>query len=566
MDIYSAANRMKLERKTIFDLDIRVTFYARVSTTREEQENSIENQITFFTDMIKNNPHWTYVEGYVDRVRGEAAENRANFMRMIADGKAGVFDLVLTKEVSRFARNTIDSLTYTRELLRAGVGVFFQNDNICTIDTDSELRLTIMSSIAADEVRKLSERVRWGHKRSIESGNVLGNSRIFGYDKEDCRLVINEQEAEMVRQIFELYSTGQYSSRKIEKILFEKGYRGRNGTQIHHNTINGIIQNPKYKGWYCGNKVKVTDYRTREQRFLPEDEWVMYKDESGEIVPAIVTEEIWEKCNEIFRERSQAIKSRTRSFKDKSVFTGKIWCRAHDVPYWRTSYSNSVEKGEPIYQWICSEKKRSGAKACSSFSIMEKDLYFMLSDHFKLVASNIEEYVRDFLKIYKETAAEENTQKQINDMRVQLEKEKAKREKLLDLYTEDIITREEFKKRNDNANVLISQLEEDIAELEKSAAEKVDYVRELGKIEEYFNTMYCPEGDMTKEQVDELARTIIDRIDVVPVNKNTMKLEIKLKTGLSTDFSYVRMGERYARRSAPISKKMIDSYKNGSRQ
>lgn len=566
MDIYSAANKMKTERKTIFDLDIRVTFYARVSTTREEQENSVENQINFFTDMIKNNPHWTYVEGYVDRVRGEAAENRTNFMRMIEDGKAGVFDLVLTKEVSRFARNTIDSLTYTRELLRAGVGVFFQNDNICTIDTDSELRLTIMSSIAADEVRKLSERVRWGHKRSIESGNVLGNNRIFGYDKNDCKLVINEKEAEMVRLIFELYSTGQYSSRKIQRLLYDKGYRGRNGTEIHHNTITGIIQNPKYKGWYCGNKVKVTDYRTREQRFLPEEEWVMYKDETGEIVPAIVSEEIWEKCNVIFRERSQAIKSRTRSFKDKSVFTGKIWCRAHDVPYWRTSYSNSVEKGEPVYQWICSEKKRSGAKSCSSFSIMEKDLYLMLSDHFKLVADNIEEYVADFLKIYTETNAEENSMKQINDLKAQLEKEKAKREKLLDLYTEDVITREEFKKRNDGANVLISQLEEDIAELEKAASEKVDYVGELKKIEEYFRTMYCPEGDMTKEQVDELARTIIDRIDVVPMNKNSMKLEIKLKTGLSTDFSYVRTGERYARRSGAISKKMIDSYKMGSHQ
>ncbi len=565
MDIYSAANKMKTERKTIFDLDIRVTFYARVSTTREEQENSVENQINFFTDMIKNNPHWTYVEGYVDRVRGEAAENRANFMRMIEDGKAGVFDLVLTKEVSRFARNTVDSLTYTRELLRAGVGVFFQNDNICTIDTDSELRLTIMSSIAADEVRKLSERVRWGHKRSIESGNVLGNNRIFGYDKDDCKLVINEKEAEMVRLIFELYSTGQYSSRKIQRLLYDKGYRGRNGTEIHHNTITGIIQNPKYKGWYCGNKVKVTDYRTREQRFLPEEEWVMYKDETGEIVPAIVTEEIWEKCNVILRERSQAIKSRTRSFKDKSVFTGKIWCRAHDVPYWRTSYSNSVEKGEPVYQWICSEKKRSGAKSCSSFSIMEKDLYLMLSDHFKLVADNIEEYVSDFLKIYSETNAEENTAKQLNELKAQLEKEKAKREKLLDLYTDDIISREEFKKRNDNANVLISQLEEDIAELEKAASEKVDYVGELKKIEEYFNTMYCPEGDMTKEQVDELARTIIDRIDVVPMNKNSMKLEIKLKTGLSTDFSYVRTGERYSRRSGAISKKMIDSYKSGNR-
>jgi DNA invertase Pin-like site-specific DNA recombinase len=179
MDIYKARQLMTSERKTIFDLDINVTFYARVSTLSDEQENSIENQISYFTEMIKSNAHWNYVEGYVDRVRGESAENRESFMQMIDDGKSGKFDLVLTKEVSRFARNTIDSLTYTRELLSSGVGVFFQNDNICTIDPDSELRLTIMSSIAADEVRKLSERVRFGHKRAIKNGNVLGNNRIF---------------------------------------------------------------------------------------------------------------------------------------------------------------------------------------------------------------------------------------------------------------------------------------------------------------------------------------------------------------------------------------------------
>ncbi len=552
MDIYSTINLMKTQRKTIYDLDLRVTFYARVSTTREEQENSIENQIRFFTDYIKNNTHWTYVEGYVDRVRGESAKNRENFLKMIEDGKAGLFDLVLTKEISRFARNTIDSLTYTRELLRNGVGVYFQNDNICTIDTDSELRLTIMSSIAADEVRKLSERVRWGHKRSIESGKVLGNSRIFGYDKDDCKLIINEKEAEMVRLIFELYSTGEYSSRKLERILYEKGFRGREGTKIHHNTINGIIQNPKYKGYYCGNKVKITDYRTREQRFLPEKDWIMYKDEDGSTVPAIVSEEIWDKANAIFKERSMAIKSRTRSFKDSSVFTGKIWCKAHDVPYWRTSYSNSASKGQAVYQWICSEKKRSGSKSCSSFSIMEKDLYKMMSEHFKHVASNIEKYVEDFLKAYKETSVEKNYQSQIDSMKMALEKEKAKREKLLDLYTEDIITREEFKKRNDGSNVLISQLEDDIASLEKTAYEKADYAQELKKIEHYLKTMYSPEGDMTKEQVDELARTIIDHIDVIPTNKTEMRLEIKLKTGLSTDFSYVRSGKRYGCRCGHI--------------
>lgn len=553
MDIYSAANKMKTEGKNIFDLDIRVTFYARVSTTREEQENSIDNQINYFTEFIKSNRNWTYVEGYVDRIRGESAENRVNFMRMIADGKAGVFDLVITKEVSRFARNTIDSLTYTRELLRAGVGVFFQNDNINTIDTDSELRLTIMSSIAADEVRKLSERVRWGHKRSIESGNVLGNNRIFGYDKKDCKLVINEEEAKMVRTIFELYSTGDYSSRKLEKVLFELGYRGREGTKIHHNTINGIIQNPKYKGWYCGNKVKITDYRTREQRFLPESEWVTYKDETGETVPAIVSEELWDTCNKIFKERSLAVKSRTRSFKDKSVFTGKIWCKAHDVPYWRTSYSNSASNGKPVYQWICSEKRRNGSGSCSSFSILENDLYQMLSEQFRQVAGSIEEYVRDFLKVYDETAYENNTAQKLGELQARLDRERQKRDKLLDLYTDDIITREEFRKRNDHQNVLIAQLEEDIKTLKESAADKADYAKELGKIEQYFKTMYCPEGDMTKEQVDELAKTIIDRIEVIPVNKTEMKLEIKLKTGLSTDFSYVRSGsKRYGCRCGHI--------------
>ena len=563
MDIYDVANKMKLERKTIFDLNIRVTFYARVSTTRDEQENSIENQIAFFTDMIQNNKNWTYIDGYVDRIRGEHAENRTNFMKMIEDGKAGVFDLILTKEVSRFARNTIDSLTYTRDLLRAGVGVFFQNDNICTIDTDSELRLTIMSSIAADEVRKLSERVRWGHKRSIESGSVMGNNRIFGYDKQDCKLVINESEAEMVRQIFDLYSTGKYSTRKIEQIIYDNGYRGRNGTRIHHNTISGIIRNPKYKGYYCGNKVKIVDYRTKEQRFLPQEEWLMYKDETGETVPAIVSEELWDKCNAIFTERSTAIKSRERSFKDSSVFSGKIICAAHGKAYWRTSYSNSASKGQSVYQWICSEKKRFGAKACASFSIMESELYTILSDFFKQTADNIEDYVSTFLRVYAETDTEAEAQKQINSLKIRLEKEKAKREKLLDLYTDGIIDKKEFSERNDTINVLISELEENINDLQKTNKETEKYVKEIKNIEKYFKTMYSPEGQMTKEQVDEMASAIIDRIEVIPINKDSMKMQIYLKTGANADITYVTGNRRSNRRSGHISKKMIDSYKQG---
>ncbi len=562
MDIYAVANQMKMERKTIFDLQLRVTFYARVSTTREEQENSIEHQVTYFTEMIQSNPNWTFVNGYVDKIRGEHAVNREEFMRMIEDGKSGEFDLILTKEVSRFARNTIDSLTYTRDLLRSGVGVFFQNDNICTIDTDSELRVTIMTSIAADEVRKLSERVRWGHKRSIEQGAVMGNSRIFGYDKKDCKLVINEPEAEMVRLIFKTYVTGNYSTRKIEDIVYNKGYRGRNGTRIHHNTISGIIQNPKYKGYYCGNKVKIVDYRTKEQRFLPEEEWIMYKDETGEIVPAIIDEELWDKCNEIFRERSKIVKDRGHSLKDKSVFTGKIWCASHEKPYWRTSYSNSKAKGVSIYQWICSEKKRFGAKSCASFAIMENELYKMLSDYFKDIAENVEEYVNDFIRIYTECDKDTVHQKQINDIKARIDKEKYKREKLLDLYVDGSIEKKEFTERNDSINVLIPQLEESLFELEGKAQEDIEYLNNVKKIQRYFETMYSPDKTMDNTDVDEMTKAIIDRIDVIPTNEDQMRLEVKLKMGGKGDITYIRRGERYGCRSGVISKKMIEKYEN----
>ena len=562
MDIYAVANQMKMERKTIFDLKLRVTFYGRVSTTREEQENSIEHQISYFTELIQNNPHWEYVEGYVDRIRGESAVNREEFMRMIEDGKNGEFDLILTKEVSRFARNTIDSLTYTRDLLRAGVGVFFQNDNICTIDTDSELRLTIMSSIAADEVRKLSERVRWGHKRSIENGAVMGNSRIFGYDKDDCKLVINEPEAEMIRFIFEQYATGHISTRKIEDMLYEKGYRGRNGTRIQHTTISGIIQNPKYKGFYCGNKVRIVDYRTKEQRFLPEEEWIMYKDETGEIVPAIVSEELWDRCNEIFVERSAAIKSRTRTFKDRSIFTGKIWCASHQRPYWRTSFSNSKSKGLSVYQWICSEKRRYGAKNCSSFAIMESELYKMLSEYFTDIAENIEEYVDDFIKIYKMSDKPNTTKKQIADIKARIDKEKTKRDKLLDLYVEGTIDKKEFTDRNESMGVLIADLEADVRNLEKNFKDDDEYLDSVKKIQNYFKTMYFPGVYMTETAVDEMVDAIIDRIDIVPINENTMRLEVKLKSGGRGDITYIRNGKQYSCRYGDISKNMIKDYEN----
>lgn len=563
MDIYTVANKMKLERKSIFDLQLRVTFYARVSSTTDLQENSVENQISFFEQMIKNNKNWTYVNYYADRVRGESAYNRKQFLQMIEDAKAGKFDLILAKEVSRFARNTIDSLTYTRELLKAGVGVFFQNDNICTIDTDSELRLTIMSSIAADEVRKLSERVKFGQKKAIENGHVLGNSRIFGYKKENCRLSVIEEEAEMVRLIFDLYSTGDYSVRKIEQILFDKGYRGRAGTRIHHNTISGIIQNPKYKGYFCGNKVKIADYRTKEQRFLPEDEWIMFKDESGEIVPAIVDEALWDKCNRIFKSRSEVVKNKGRSFKDKSALTGLIYCTVHDKAYWRTSYSNSVSKGEAVYQWICSEKRRFGTSHCDSFPIMEKELNEILADCINRLANNIDDYVDSFIRIYSASSNDPEIEKEISKFTEQLEFEKKKKDRLLGLYVEEAITKSEFSEQNDRLNKNVLEIEKRLNALRKEISSSSDYLKEVNDIRRFIKSRCTQKISPTDFQFQEIIKNMIERIDVSPIDSEHMNLEIFLKTG-NAENAVVMRNSTY-RRSGIISKKMIESYEQSAK-
>ena len=298
MEIHNV--RQQLKTKSIYDIPLRVTFYARVSSESDEQLNSLGNQINFYEDLIKKNKAWTFVEGYIDEgLSGISTKHRENFNRMISDAETDKFDLIITKEISRFARNTLDSIRYTRQLLSFGVGVFFQNDNINTFDDDSELRLSIMSSIAQDELRKLSSRVKFGHQQAIKENVVLGNSRIFGYKKDNKKLVIDEEQAPMIRELYEMYATDNYSMKQIEKIFWDKGYRNYNGKKIAHTTMSGIISNPKYKGYYVGNKVRVVDMFTKKQKFLPPEEWVMFKDESGEIVPAIVSEELWDQANAI---------------------------------------------------------------------------------------------------------------------------------------------------------------------------------------------------------------------------------------------------------------------------
>ena len=257
MDLYSV--RQQLNRGVpLTEINLRVTDYSRVSTNHEEQKKSLKNQIDHFDNMIKNNPNWIYVNGYIDEgITGTSDIKRNNFMKMIEDGKNGKFDLIITKEISRFSRNTLDSIRYTRELLNYGVAVYFVNDNINTALSDSELRLTIMASMAQDEIRRLSERVKFGMNISIKKGNILGNNMLYGYKKNKYNnLVIIEQEAEVIRRIYAMYAIDEKSISKIVKILNLEGIKTRQNKQWCTTTIRRMIQNPKYRATIAGKKLK----------------------------------------------------------------------------------------------------------------------------------------------------------------------------------------------------------------------------------------------------------------------------------------------------------------------
>ena len=553
MDIHTI--RQQLKTRPIYDLPLRVTFYARVSSEKDEQLNSLGNQIAYYQELIRKNPAWEYVEGYIDEgLSAATTKNRENFHRMVEDGKAGVFDFIITKEISRFARNTLDSISFTRELLNAGVGVFFQNDNINTLDEDSELRLTIMSGIAQDELRKLSSRVKFGHAQAIKNSVVLGNSRIFGYIKDGGRLVIDEDEARMVQELFELYATGEHSMKQIETIFWEKGYRNHNGNRIAHTTVSGMISNPKYKGYYVGNKVKVVDLFTKKQKFLPPEEWVMFKDETGEIVPAIVDEQLWEQANQVLHKRSEDVKNRQGICNHANLLTGKLICTHCGAAYYRR---DSVSRdGKKNSKWVCSGKIKNGADACPSFAIYEEEIKPLLFQVFSETEADAEALIEEYVEMYKSLQDDGDTARQIEDLQNKIELAQKKKSKLLGFNAMGELSDRDFLSMNKACDQEISEAEKQIYELEQSQLSRGELKKHIDTIRRVLHDAKrdAAEGIINKEFVDKY----IDKIYVTP-EEGRMLLQIKIFTGETTD-KYL---QNLRGRAGHTFKKMIESYEKG---
>ena len=580
MDIHSI--RQMLRTRSIYEIPLRVTYYARVSSESDEQLNSLGNQISYYEDFIRRNIAWTFVPGYIDEgLSGISTKKRENFNRMVDEAAEDKFDLIITKEISRFARNTLDSIQYTRQLLASGVGVFFQNDNINTFDEDSELRLSIMSSIAQDELRKLSSRVKFGHQQAIKQNVVLGNSRIFGYQKADGRLVIDEAQAPMVRELFQLYATDEYSMKQIETIFWDKGYRNMNGKKIAHSTMSGMIANPKYKGYYVGNKVKVVDMFTKKQKFLPPEEWVMFKDETGEIVPAIVTEELWEQANKVLRRRSEDVKNRQGICNHANLLTGKLFCTNCGTPYYRRESKDKA--GNKNSKWVCSGKINHGKDSCPSFPIYESEIIPLLFEVFRDTREASAAMMEEYEKMYRTLTADGELTKMIGTQEGIIEMALKKKSKLLQLVALDSITPADFKEMTAQCNAEIKAAEQELSQLHHQEESGAEFRTHMEKVR---STLKAAEqnvanGIVTKDFID----TFIDKIFVTPEADGSMRLDIRIFTGDATqkylqklksraghmtgvcekseENAGVPTGSDDASRTGHTFKKMIEAYEQG---
>ncbi len=533
MEVRKIRAEMRMGR-SIFDLPLRVTFYARVSTDQDEQINSLENQVQYYTELIQSKKNWTFVPGYIDEgISGTSTRHRDDFNRMIQDAKAGLFDFIITKEISRFSRSTLDSIKYTQELLDYNVGVFFQNDNINTLDTDSEFRLVIMSGVAQDEVRKLSERLKFGFKQAIKNGHVLGNDKLYGYDKKGCVLTINEEEAQIVRIVFDLYANKRLGTRAISKELEKLGYTSRQGNLFNTLTIRHMLENPKYKGWYCGNKTQSVDYRTKKKAFLDESEWVMYPDPA---IPAIVSEELWNRANALYKERRREMMEHTsgESFHNRYPYSTKIICEEHGTTFHRQVLEN---KSSNVEAWQCKVYRMKGRKACSAPQIRSLELDIILAQIMKELTKDKQALINSLVAVITSVPKDVDYEKLRSRIQEEIDQIHVKKDRLLDLSVAGALTTAEFKQRNDALNEQIRTCETQLAAVRAEEEKNANGGLKVEEIRRCLEQELSFEGEINSALVASILEKIV-------VKKESTKAEIHLDI-------YLKLGQQYEAVYAP---------------
>ena len=436
--------------------DMNIAAYCRVSTDKEDQLNSLEAQKEFFAEYTKRTGD-TLVGLYADEgISGTKIKNRKEFLRMMTDAQHGLFDLVVVKDISRFARNTVDLLQNVRKLKSLGIETQFLTANMTSMG-NSEFVLTIFGALAQEESANTSKRVKFGKKMNAEKGRVP--NIVYGYDKtigDYFNLSINKAEAETVRQIYKWYLDEGYGAAKIANMLNESSSKTKRNCKWSQNAICRILTNELYTGKIINGKQEVSDFLTGQRKAKDETEWFVV--ERPEL--RIIDDESFETAQEILRGRHDAFHMKHERQSNKHLFSTLIKCKKCG---W--SYRRIVRQYKNTYiRWACSGRNGKGADSCPNSIVLDEDeLIEILQKYFVNVLNSkkkVTEYVvKEFQRIYK--AKDENLEYE-KQLQAQLAKLQKSREKYMEMYTDDLISREELNRKIGGMRKEMERLENDL--------------------------------------------------------------------------------------------------------
>ena len=496
---------------------IRVAPYARVSTDDDDQINSLENQVCYYTDLVERQDDWILVDMYVDEgITGTNTKKRKDFKRLMDDAFAGKIDLILTKEVSRFARNTVDTLSYTRALKAVGVGVFFLNDNIDTRDDDGEFRLTIMASVAQEESRKTSSRVKWGMKRQMERGYVFINT-IFGFEVDKGKITINEEEAKIVRLIFNKFVYEGKGALTIAKELIDesipvsKEKRMKRWSAI---AVTRILKNEKYVGDLLQKKTFVPDFLEHKSvKNKGQEEQVFI----GNHHEGIISRDVWGLAQAEWKHRSLVVDDKSR-YSNAYWCSGKIFCS--ECGSGCVARTKNLKRDGKYKAWRCKEVSTYGSQrsGCSNGQINNKALESCVQFAMKQTDINdslIQELHEDIKRVQVESI-NHDTKKHESELGSLFKK----KEMLIDAMLEGDISKEEMNMMKQKYDAEILGIQKKVTLVEEKNRKLVDLNKNLTGLYNKIKIILSQDTPTT-----ELYSQIVEKIIMYPTND----LDIYLK-------------------------------------
>lgn len=502
---------------------LKVAAYCRVSTDKEDQANSLESQRQYFEAYITRQEDWDLVEVYYDEgISGTSLKNRDGFNRMIEAARSRKIDVILTKEVSRFARNTVDTLQITRELKQLGVGVHFLNDGINTMDTerDWELRLAIMASIAQEESRKTSERVKWGQKRQMEKGVVFGRD-MLGYRVENGKLIIVPEEAEIVRLIFHKYLNEGKGTTTIAKELHEAGIFTINGNLWSNTVLLRLLRNEKYVGDLLQKKTYTPDYLTHSKKYNKGEEEQVYLKDHHE---AIIDRETWEATQRELERRSPSPEHKTKH-SNRYWCSGKLICG--ECGKYVVSRKKKLKNGGIRKAWMCVSATQHGISkvdadgnliGCDNKEVNDKVIQAAAKYTLSLVQSDKDKLVSEVMNEIR--SVQKNVPKvDVAKLQKEIENLEKKKIKIVDLFLEETLTKETFMKQQQHFDDEIAKVKLKINGVEQWEEMQARQIEMYEKMILQLERMIC--FDLESE---EIYKQVIGKI-ILYKNK---KLEVRL--------------------------------------